>query len=193
MARILVHPGPGHQRPIRAKTVPRSGRPRCCQTPRPSWQGSSPLPLSPSRFLLNRPILLYGSDLFTPLLKMQDGLDTFWRRVQRWSTNCFSSTPIPILAIESCLPPLPLPIEHGQRMAALRLTSSPPEINPAAARLHKSVPNWSFFRSPQYHQSLLVKLNPAKRPFMWKTPRRNIRQHLPIDEISHQVLPCHEQ
>ena len=76
------------------------------------------------------PILLYGSDLFTPLLKMQDKLDTFWRRVQRWVTNCFSSTPIPILAIEACLPPLTLLIEYRQRMAALRLTSSPPREKP---------------------------------------------------------------
>ena len=74
-------------------------------------------------------------------------------------------------------------------MAALRLAPSPPEINPAAGRLHRSVPNRSSFRSPQCHCSLLTKLNPAKRPRMWKTPQRNIRKHLPIDEITHRVLP----
>ena len=125
-------------------------------------------------------------------MKMQDKLDTFWRRIHRWVTNCFSSTPITILAIEACLPPLPLLIEHRQRMAALRLASYPPEINPAAGRLHKSVPNWSSFRSPQCHRSLLTKLNPAKRPLMWKTPQRNIRKHLPIDEITHRILPLLE-
>ena len=139
------------------------------------------------------PVLLYGADLFTPLMKMQDRLDTFWRRVQRWVTNCFSSTPIPILAIEACLSPLPLLIEHRQRMAALRLASSPPEINLAAGRLHKSVPNKSTFRSPQCHRSLLTRLNPAKRPLMWKTPRTTIRKHLPIDEITHRVLPLLER
>ena len=77
-------------------------------------------------------------------------------------------------------------------MAALRLASSPPEINPAAGRLHKSVPNKSTFRSPQCHRSLLTKLNPAKRPLMWKTPRSTIRKHLPIDEITHRVLPLLE-
>ena len=138
------------------------------------------------------PILLYGSDLFTPLMKMQDRLDTFRRRIQRWVTNCLSSTPISILAIEACLPPLPLLIEHRQRMAALRLASSPPEINPAAGRLHRSVPNRSSFRSPQCHRSLLTGLNPAKRPLLWKTPQRNIRKHLPIDEIIHRVLPLLE-
>ena len=77
-------------------------------------------------------------------------------------------------------------------MAALRLTSSPLEINPATARLHKSVPNKSFFTSPLCHRPLLVKLNPAKRPLMWKTPQRNIRKHLSMDEISHRVLPLLE-
>jgi len=120
---------------------------------------------------------------------MQDKLDVFWHRVQRWVTNCFSSTPVPILAIESCLPPLVLLIEHRQRMATLRMVCSPPEINPASARLHKSVPNRSSYRSPFCHRSLLVKLNPAYRPLMWKTPQITIRKHLPIDEIAHRTLP----
>ena len=137
-------------------------------------------------------ILLHGSDLFTTILKMPDKLDTFWRRVQRWVTNCFSFTPIPVLAIEACLPPLLLLIEYRQRMAALRLTSAPPEINPAAARLHRSVSNKSTFRSPQCHRSLLVKHNPAKCPLMWKAPQRNLCKHLPIDEISNRVLPLLE-
>ena len=125
-------------------------------------------------------------------MKMQDKLDTFWRCVHRWVTNFFVSTLTPILAIEACLPPLPLLIEHRQRMAALRLASSPREINPATGRLHKTVPNRSTFRSPQCHRSLLTKLNPAKRPLMWKTPRSTIRKHLPIDEITHRVLPLLE-
>ena len=135
------------------------------------------------------PVLLYGADLYTPLTKMQDKLDVFWHRVQRRVTNSFSSTPVPVLAIEASLPLLVLLIEHRQRMAALRVVCSPPEINPASARLHKSVPNRSSYRSPQCHRSLLVKLNPALRPLMWKTPRTTIRKHLPIDEISHRALP----
>jgi len=69
------------------------------------------------------------------------------------------------------------------------MVCSPPEINPASARLHKSVPNCSSYRSPLCHRSLLVKLNPALRPLMWKTPRKTIRKHLPIDEIAHRMLP----
>ena len=120
---------------------------------------------------------------------MQDKLDVFWHRVQRWVTNCCSSTPVPILAIESFLPPLVLLIEHRQRMADLRVVCSPPEINPASARLHKSVPNRSPYRSLLCHRSLLVKLNPAHRPLMWKTPQVTIRKHLSIDEIAHRTLP----
>ena len=122
-------------------------------------------------------------------MRMQDKLDVFWHRIQRWVTNCFSSTPIPILAIEACLPPLVLLMEHRQRMTTLRVVCSPPEINPASARLHKSVPNRSSYRSPLCHCSLLVMLNPALRPLMWKTPRATIRKHLHIDEIAHRTLP----
>jgi len=135
------------------------------------------------------PVLLYGADLYTPLIRMQDKLDVVWHRVQRWITNCFSSTPIPVLAIEACLPPLVLLIEHCQRMAALRVVCSPPKINPVLARLHKSVPNRSSSRSPLCHRSLLVKLNPALHPLMWKAPWTTIRKHLPIDEIAHRTLP----
>ena len=77
-------------------------------------------------------------------------------------------------------------------MATLRLASSPPEINPATGRLYKSVPNKSILRSPQCHRSLLTKLNPAKRPLMWKTPWSTIRKNLPIDKITHRVLPLLE-
>jgi len=51
------------------------------------------------------PILLYGADLFTPSVGTTTRLDTFWRQVQRWTTNCFSATPTGILSVESCLPP----------------------------------------------------------------------------------------
>jgi len=122
-------------------------------------------------------------------MRIQDKLDVFWHRVHRWVTNCFSSTRVPILAIESCLPPLVLLMEHRQSMAALRVVCSPPEINPASARLHKSVPHHSSYRSPLCHRSLLVKLNPPHRLLMWKTPQITIRKHLPIDEIAYRTLP----
>jgi len=82
------------------------------------------------------PILLYGADLFTPSVGTTTRLDTFWRKVQRWTTNCFSPTPTGILSVESFLPPISLLITHRQRLAALRVVCSPPSVNPATARLH---------------------------------------------------------
>ena len=58
------------------------------------------------------PILLYGADLFTPSVGTTNRLNTFWHKVQRWTTNCFSATPIGILSVESCLPPVSLLITH---------------------------------------------------------------------------------
>jgi len=51
------------------------------------------------------PILSYGADTFIPTVHMTRKLSVFWHKVQRWTTNCFMSTPTDILAIEACLPP----------------------------------------------------------------------------------------
>jgi len=53
------------------------------------------------------PILLYGADLFTPSAGTIACLNSFWHKVQRWTTNLFSVTPTGILSVESCLPPIP--------------------------------------------------------------------------------------
>jgi len=87
------------------------------------------------------PILLYGADLFTPSVGTTTRLDTFWRKVQRWTTNSFSATPTGILSVESCLPPVSLLITHRQRLAALRVVYSPPSVNLATAGLHPSFPS----------------------------------------------------
>ena len=107
-------------------------------------------------------------------------------------TNCFSSTPIPILAIKAGLPPLPLLIEHRQLMATLRLTFSPPEINPAAARLHKTVPNKFSFRSPPVAPDSAGQAQRRQTPPHVEDTLRNISKHLPIKEITHSVLPLLE-
>ena len=70
------------------------------------------------------PILLYGADLFTPNASSLSRLNTFWHKVQRWATNRFSSTLTGIMAIESCLPPIPLLVSQRQRLAALRTACS---------------------------------------------------------------------
>jgi len=50
------------------------------------------------------PILTYGADLLTPNYAALRGMNSFWHRVQRWTTNNFYSTPTSILAREACLP-----------------------------------------------------------------------------------------
>jgi len=45
------------------------------------------------------PILRYRADLVTPNVGSITRLNTFWHKVLRWATNCFSSTPVGILAI----------------------------------------------------------------------------------------------
>jgi len=94
------------------------------------------------------PMLLYGADLFTSSVGTTTRRDTFWRKVQGWTTNCFLATPTGILSVESCLPPISLLITHRQRLAALRVVCSPPCVNPATARLHPSFPSLSAYRAP---------------------------------------------
>jgi len=110
------------------------------------------------------PILLYGVDLFTPSVGTTTRLDTFWRKVQRWTTNCFSATPIGILSVELCLPPVSLLITHRQRLAALRVVCSPPSVNPATARLHPSFPSLSAYRGPDSSRALTRGLSSVYLP-----------------------------
>jgi len=86
------------------------------------------------------PIVLYSADLFTPSVGTTTHLDTFWRKVQRWTTNCFSATPTAILSVESGLPPVSLLVTHRQWLAALRVVCSPPRVTLATARVHPSIP-----------------------------------------------------
>ena len=102
------------------------------------------------------PILLNGADLFTPSVGTTTRLDTFWRKVQRWTTNCFSATPTGILSVDSCLPPVSLLVTHRQRLAALRVVCSPPKMNPATARLHPSFPSLSGYRAPDSSRALTL-------------------------------------
>jgi len=103
--------------------------------------------LSLARSLL-APILLYGSAMWTPPPSIMGPMSVFWHRVCRWITNCFSSTNLTCLHREACLPPLPALVRHQRRLAGLRLICSPPEINPATARLPKSVPTFLPHRAP---------------------------------------------
>jgi len=110
------------------------------------------------------PILLYGAGLFTPSVGTTTRLDTLWRKVQRWTTNCFSATPTGILSVESCLRPVSLLITHRQRLAALWVVCSPPSGHPATARLHPSFPSLSVYLAPDSARALTRGLSSVYLP-----------------------------
>ena len=145
-------------------------------------------------YCLMFPILSYGADLFTPTKGLLNKMEVHWRQVQRWVTNCFRSTPMPILAAESCLPPLTVLLPHKRRRAALRLISSPASINSASARLCRSFPTLLKARAPDSHRALCTRLDPNVMPLNWKTPLRSppVRTHLPVDALAHLTLPLLE-
>jgi len=136
------------------------------------------------------PILLYGADLFTPSVGASPRLHIFWHKLQRWTTNCFSATPTGILAVEFCLPPVPLLISLWQRIAAIRIICSPPEVNPPTAPLHPSFPSLSNHRAQHSFRALTRGLTSVYHPLHWKTPRPvpPMRNHLPIDAVAHRTI-----
>jgi len=118
-------------------------------------------------------------------------MDVYWHQVQSWVSNCFRSTPIPILAAEACIPPLQAIIPHKRRMAALRLVCAAPTINPAAGRLCPSFPSLLKYRAPDSHRALCTRLPPNVMPLSWKTnrPPSKVRSHLPVDELANLARP----
>jgi len=117
-------------------------------------------------------------------------LSAFWPKVQRWTTNCFMSTPTNILAIEACLPPLELLLAYKHHLGYLRILYSPPEINPAAARLPPSMQTPSLHRHSPDHRALSAGNTGSRLPLPWTQPRPplKIRAHLPLDALPHSML-----
>jgi len=140
------------------------------------------------------PILTYGADLLTPTFTALRGMNSFWRRVQRWTTNNFYSTPTSILAREACLPPIVSYCRYRRRLAALRVACAPPYANPAAARLPPSFPSLSSFRAQDSSRHLTRGLSSVYLPLEWRTkvPSPPIRKHLPVDALAHLTLPLQE-
>ena len=136
------------------------------------------------------PIFSYGADVFMLTAHMIRKLSVFWHKVQRWTTNCFMSTPTDILAIEACLPPLGLLIAYKRRLAHLRILCSPPEINPVTARLPPSVQTPSLHRHSPDHRVLSARNAGSRLPLPWlqaRPPSKN-RAHLPLDALPHSML-----
>ena len=93
------------------------------------------------------PILTYGAELLTPTYTALRGMNSFWPRVQRWTTNNFFSTPSSVLAREVCLPLIISYYRYRRRLAALRVPCAPSYANPALARLPSFFPCLSSFRA----------------------------------------------
>jgi len=128
----------------------------------PPGMGLPPhLCLSLARSLL-APSLLYGSTVWNPPPSIMGPMSVFWHRVSRLITSCFSSTNLTCLHREACLPPLLILVHHQRRLAGLRLICSPPEINPATARLPKSVPTFSPHRA-----TLIARGKITPRPYLF--------------------------
>ena len=135
----------------------------------PPGTGLSPHLLHRLAVALLLPILLYGADLLVPSKGMYEKMEVFWHQVQRWVSNCFRSTPTPILAAEACLPPISVSVPHKRRMGALRLACAAPSQNPAAARLSPDFPSLLGYRAPDSHRSLCTRLPPNVMPLSWRT------------------------
>jgi len=136
------------------------------------------------------PILSYGADTFKPTVHMTRKLAAFWHRVQRWTTNCFACTPVDILAVEACLPPIDLLLAYKHRLACLRVLCSPPEINRATARLPPSLHTPLLHRHTPNHR-VLCRGNPGARlhlPWHRTRPAAKNKTHLPLDALPHSML-----
>ena len=159
----------------------------------PPGMGLPPyLCLSLARSLL-APILLYGSAVWYPPLSIMGPISVFWHWVCRWITNCFSSTNIACLHREACHPQLPVLVRHQRRLAGLRLICSPPDINPATARLPKSVPTFSPHRAALIERGkitsqpyLFFNLDWRSAPDKTKNPRY---QHNAITALANRAGP----
>ena len=100
------------------------------------------------------PSLAYGADLLTPNDTALRTMDSFWHRVQRWTTNNLFSSPTSILSRAACLPPIIFYCRSRRRLTALRIACAPPYANPASARLPKSFPSRSSLRARTHSGTL---------------------------------------
>ena len=77
------------------------------------------------------------------------------------------------------------------RLAALRVAYTPPNANPASARLPLSFPPLSSFRAKDASRHLTKGLSSVYLPLDSRTeiPSPPIRKHLPIDALGHLTLP----
>ena len=159
----------------------------------PSGSGLSPHVVHRLAVALLLSILLYGADLLVPSKGMYSKMEVFWRQVLRWLSNCFRSTPIPILAAEASLPPITAIVPLKRTMTALRLACASPTQNPAAARLSPDFPSLLAYWAPDLYRSLCTgtRLPLNIMPLSWRTqhPPSKARSHLPVDQLTNTASP----
>ena len=189
MVRLLVHPQPGYHITLREKACPSTGCLLRGQKTTPPGAGLSTLHARHLVSSLLLPVVVYGADLFVPNGAMTHKLEFFWNKTLRWATNCFSSTPVNILAAEAALPPLPILLKHKRRMAAAVMACTPPQLCLASARLPKNFPSPYPTRAADTARSNVWRRR-HNDPLPWKRdPSSRIRTQLPIDSLAHIMLP----
>ena len=214
MARLLVHALDHHYPPLRQRLAKAQAAFVAVIRLSPPGIALPPVLGHTLASSLLFPIPSYGADTFSPTVHMTRKLSAFWHQVQRWVTNSFVCTPTDILAIEAWLLPLEpllphelllplepllphellLPLEllltYKRRLANLRVLFSPPEINPATARLPPSVQTPSLYRHSPDHGALSARNAGSHLRLPWLQPRppSKHRAHLPLDALQHSML-----
>jgi len=144
--------------------------------------------------LLLLPIFTYCSDLFSPNSCSLKSMNSFWHKVQRWTTNTFSSIPTFILSRLACLPPIAAYCKHRSMMIALGLAYTPRRGNPATARLLPFFPSLSIFMAQDSARYLTRELSSIYLRLDWHTavPSPGLRKHLSIDALADLIFPLRE-
>ena len=139
------------------------------------------------------PILLKESAVWSPPLTLMNPMSVFGRLVCRWITNSFTTTNTTCLHREASLPLRPVLVRHQRCLAGLRLICSPLQINPASARLPKSVPSFS-----PHHAPLVACGNITLQPYLffnldWPSAADTIKHpryhHQAITALANSAVP----
>jgi len=130
------------------------------------------------------PILLYGAEIFDPIVTMIDKMQKFWNRVLRWITNAFYATNITVVSAEACLAPIKLYMRQTREMTAVRITTAIPSNNIATAMLLGGYPVVDDYRYPTNRRQAFDNNKGGMRPKVWNsTSTTSAQVRLPIDEV----------
>ena len=114
------------------------------------------------------PTMLYGAEVFQPPATILSKMETMWRRVQRWITNCFRATETRAWSAEACLMPIELYIIQTQALAAVRWATSDPGNNYTTVLLPSGYPTRSSFRVETVRREAFDKPG-GTRPKAWNS------------------------